>query len=402
MPGDLVSLSDDVDDTGQGRRWCSPPTLHAVLERCGLPLTAMVCWQAGPGFCRRDVSWEDGIERWAADPAADRGVVMIGLLANAWKRHRGRRGEPGCNPGDRPGPAAMRTTMLQDAASVRAGVPSRLRILATGRPGGPQAAVIDDRQRSRAGVRCRPVRTPCRPPTASTMRRRDQCHRHRRRVHAVRLLRERCRGSGGTAGRPRGWQTGTRRRHGVDVGTAWRARSALRLEVGVRRKSPELVRSARRGVAAGTTGGVPFHLGYYFATGARNSRQRGIRRDTLASRLVADGYRKDAFYSRRSRPALFPHGKQVLNPVISPEHRCGIAGLLQTERSPAGTRDRRISAIRNAAASSRRPGVDLYARNYRGSPAGSSRSGPKARTEFQKPIQQHRLSVTWTRSPRSL
>lgn len=129
----LVSLSDDVDDAGKARALVLAADVHAVLERCGLPLDGHGVLASRSRFCRRDVSWEDGIERWAADPAADRGVVMIGLLADAWSVTEAARGErlrPMVIAAARRH-AAARTAMLRDAASVRAGIPSRLRILAT-------------------------------------------------------------------------------------------------------------------------------------------------------------------------------------------------------------------------------------------------------------------------------
>lgn len=129
----LVSLSDDVDDAGKARALVLAADVHAVLERCGLPLDGHGVLASRSRFCRRDVSWEDGIERWAADPAADRGVVIIGLLADAWSVTEAARGErlrPLVIAAARRH-AAARTAMLRDAASVRAGIPSRLRILAT-------------------------------------------------------------------------------------------------------------------------------------------------------------------------------------------------------------------------------------------------------------------------------
>ncbi len=142
----LVSLSDDVDDAGKARALVLAADVHAVLERCGLPLDGHGVLASRSRFCRRDVSWEDGIERWAADPAADRGVVMIGLLADAWSVTEAARGErlrPLVIAAARRH-AAARTAMLRDAASVRAGIPSRLRILATQDDRvGLQAAVID-------------------------------------------------------------------------------------------------------------------------------------------------------------------------------------------------------------------------------------------------------------------
>lgn len=142
----LVSLSDDVDDAGKARALVLAADVHAVLERCGLPLDGHGVLASRSRFCRRDVSWEDGIERWAADPAADRGVVMIGLLADAWSVTEAARGErlrPLVIAAARRH-AAARTAMLRDAASVRAGIPSRLRILATQDDRADlEAAVID-------------------------------------------------------------------------------------------------------------------------------------------------------------------------------------------------------------------------------------------------------------------
>ncbi|MCB0934730.1 MAG: hypothetical protein KDB55_01780 [Mycobacterium sp.] len=142
----LVSLSDDVDDAGKARALVLAADVHAVLERCGLPLDGHGVLASRSRFCRRDVSWEDGIERWAADPAADRGVVMIGLLADAWSVTEAARGErlrPMVIAAARRH-AAARTAMLRDAASVRAGIPSRLRILATQDDRADlEAAVID-------------------------------------------------------------------------------------------------------------------------------------------------------------------------------------------------------------------------------------------------------------------
>lgn len=129
----LVALADDVDEAGKARAMVLAADVLALLERCGLPLDDNGVLASRSRYCRRDVSWDDGIERWAADPAADRGGVMIGLLADAWSVTEAGRGE-------RLRPlviaaaqrhAAVRTSMLQDATSVRVGIPSRLRILAT-------------------------------------------------------------------------------------------------------------------------------------------------------------------------------------------------------------------------------------------------------------------------------
>ena len=190
----------------------------ALLERCGLPLDGNGVLANRSRYCRRDVSWDDGVERWATDPAGTV-VVMIGLLADAWSVTEAAGGELAA--GDRrPGaPPRLRTSMLRDATSVRAGIPSRLLQFDPGRPGWTdlQAAVIGPIVRSRAGVRCRPVRTRCRP---------DRTLHHA----AAQVIDTddastlcdcygRCRASGGAAGRRHGWRR-ARRRHGVD-GRDW-------------------------------------------------------------------------------------------------------------------------------------------------------------------------------------
>ena len=95
-----------------------------------------------PRFCRRMRSWTEGIEAWTADPRADRGVVMTGLMADS----------VGIADGVPTAPAhlgvsdhALRTQtvaavgrsytarqcLLQDATTLRAGFPSRLRMFTT-------------------------------------------------------------------------------------------------------------------------------------------------------------------------------------------------------------------------------------------------------------------------------
>ena len=88
-----------------------------------------------PRFCRRLSSWSEGIERWAADPREDRGVVMTGLMVDStgvWQV--GGLAEDILRPqtvaAARPSYPA-RQAMLQDATSVRASIPSRLRMFAT-------------------------------------------------------------------------------------------------------------------------------------------------------------------------------------------------------------------------------------------------------------------------------
>lgn len=129
----LIALADDVDEQAKARAMELAAEVHALLEKCGLPLDDNGVLASRPRFCRRDASWYEGIEKWAAQPAADRGVVMIGLLADAWSVTEAARGErlrPLVIAAAQRHPVA-RKSMLQDATSARAGIPSRLRIFAT-------------------------------------------------------------------------------------------------------------------------------------------------------------------------------------------------------------------------------------------------------------------------------
>ena len=129
----LVALADEVDDEGKTHALTLAAEVHALLEACGLPLDDNGVLASRLRFCRRDVSWADGIERWAAQPDQDRGVVMLGLLADAWsvtEVERRERLRPHVLAAVGRHPIA-RKSMLQDATWVRASVPSRLRIFAT-------------------------------------------------------------------------------------------------------------------------------------------------------------------------------------------------------------------------------------------------------------------------------
>lgn len=129
----LIALADDVDDDGKTHALTLAAEVHAMLEACGLPLDDNGVLASRLRFCRRDVSWADGIERWAASPDQDRGVVMLGLLADAWsvtEVERRERLRPHVIAAAGRHPVA-RKSMLQDATAVRSSIPSRLRIFAT-------------------------------------------------------------------------------------------------------------------------------------------------------------------------------------------------------------------------------------------------------------------------------
>jgi CBS domain-containing protein len=131
----MVVIGDTVDDDAKTEVLARAADVHALLERCGIRGDANGVLGSRPRFCRRRSSWAEGTERWAADPAEDRGVVMTGLLADStgvWGSANlasdALRAQTVAAVG-RSYPA--RQAMLQDATAVRAGFPSRLRVFAT-------------------------------------------------------------------------------------------------------------------------------------------------------------------------------------------------------------------------------------------------------------------------------
>ncbi len=127
----LIALDDAVDDAGKSEALGMAADAHALLERCELrPDTNGVLASRGR-FCRRRANWAEWIERWCAEPAEDRGVVMTGLLADA-TGVRDRDDELRRWTIEAAGRhSATRSAMLQDATAVRANIPSRLRVFAT-------------------------------------------------------------------------------------------------------------------------------------------------------------------------------------------------------------------------------------------------------------------------------
>lgn len=130
----MVVLGDGVDDDGKAALLTRAAQVHAALERCGIPGDANGVLAGRARFCRRQRSWTEGIDRWAAEPAQDRGVVMTGLMTDA-------RGLPGPCAADFLRAQAVsaaarhypvRQAMVQDATAVRATVPSRLRLFVSG------------------------------------------------------------------------------------------------------------------------------------------------------------------------------------------------------------------------------------------------------------------------------
>lgn len=127
----LIALDDGVDDAGKSEVLALAADVHALLERCQVPLDGNGVLASRGRFCRRRANWAESTERWCAEPAEDRGVVMTGLLADAAgvldqsDDLRSRTVDAA-----RRHPQALQA-MLQDATAVRASIPSRLRVFAT-------------------------------------------------------------------------------------------------------------------------------------------------------------------------------------------------------------------------------------------------------------------------------
>lgn len=135
LPGsDLDTLFVRADATSADDALGHAVRVHDLLAECGFPGDAKGATAARMRFNRSAQEWVDGIVGWTADVAADRGVVMIGLLADAVPVGEGPdlRGQAGVAARAHPGALA---SMLQDATHPRAHVPSRLRVMATGDSG---------------------------------------------------------------------------------------------------------------------------------------------------------------------------------------------------------------------------------------------------------------------------
>jgi CBS domain-containing protein len=135
LPGsDLETLFVRADDSTPDAALAHAARVHELLGACGFRGDDNGAVAARVRFNRTAREWADAISYWSADPAADRGVVMIGLLADALPVTAGAdlRGQAGTAA--RAQPAAL-AAMLQDATYVRAHVPSRLRLLTSGDDG---------------------------------------------------------------------------------------------------------------------------------------------------------------------------------------------------------------------------------------------------------------------------
>jgi CBS domain-containing protein len=128
----LIALDDCTDDAAKSEVLALAADVQAMLERCELRPDANGVLASRGRFCRRRANWAESIERWCAEPAEDRGVVMTGLLADA----AGVRDRTDDELRSQTIEAARRhvvarAAMLQDATAARASIPSRLRVFAT-------------------------------------------------------------------------------------------------------------------------------------------------------------------------------------------------------------------------------------------------------------------------------
>lgn len=131
----LLAVDDEVDADGKTHLMELAARVHAMLERSGIGTDANGVLASRGRFCRRTANWLEGIERWCANPPEDRGVVMVGLMADSQGIDTGsslsdnalRSENADCAHRHYP----IRLAMLQDAVAVRAGFPSRLKIFAT-------------------------------------------------------------------------------------------------------------------------------------------------------------------------------------------------------------------------------------------------------------------------------
>lgn len=127
----LIALDDGLSDEDKAEVLVLAAEVHALLERCDVPPDANGVLASRGRFCRRRADWAESIDRWCAEPAEDRGVVMTGLLADTvgvvdlGDALRSRTVDSAQSH-----PQA-RHAMLQDATAVRATIPSRLRVFAT-------------------------------------------------------------------------------------------------------------------------------------------------------------------------------------------------------------------------------------------------------------------------------
>lgn len=132
LPGsDLETLAVRGHDTTSESALAQAAHVHELLACCGFRADDNGAVASRVRFNRTVQEWSVGIGRWAADPASDRGVVMIGLLADALPLGDGPDLRDQAGIAARAQPRAL-AAMLQDATYPRAYIPSRLRALTSG------------------------------------------------------------------------------------------------------------------------------------------------------------------------------------------------------------------------------------------------------------------------------
>lgn len=135
LPGsDLETLAVRRPDVTVESALAQAVHVHDLLACCGFRADDNGAVVSRIRFNRTAQDWAIGIGRWAADPAADRGVVMIGLLADAVPVSGGPDLREQAGIAARAQPAAL-AAILQDSTFARAYVPSRLRVLTSGDSG---------------------------------------------------------------------------------------------------------------------------------------------------------------------------------------------------------------------------------------------------------------------------
>ncbi|OFB44896.1 hypothetical protein BA059_01885 [Mycolicibacterium sp. (ex Dasyatis americana)] len=132
LPGsDLETLAVRGVDVTSESALAQAAHVHELLACCGFRADDNGAVASRVRFNRTAQEWAVGIGKWAADPANDRGVVMVGLLADALPVGGGPDLRDQAGIAARAQPRAL-AAMLQDATYARAYIPSRLRALTSG------------------------------------------------------------------------------------------------------------------------------------------------------------------------------------------------------------------------------------------------------------------------------
>ncbi|WP_019343229.1 MULTISPECIES: putative nucleotidyltransferase substrate binding domain-containing protein [Mycolicibacterium] len=132
LPGsDLETVAVRGDDITLESALAQAAHAHELLACCGFRADDNGAVASRVRFNRTAQEWAAGIGRWAADPTSDRGVVMVGLLADARALGDGPDLRDQAGIAVRAQPRAL-VAILQDATYPRAYIPSRLRALTSG------------------------------------------------------------------------------------------------------------------------------------------------------------------------------------------------------------------------------------------------------------------------------